>query len=85
MINNSTLGELQLSGASAVVTKVTGTGRATIGADEMTISDDGFAGLSVEGTGDVALEMLFLKFCKLSGGSEYCWQRSGNSKERCLC
>lgn len=56
VINNSTLGELQLSGASAVVTKVTGTGRATIGADEMTISDDGFAGLSVEGTGDVALE-----------------------------
>ena len=56
VINNSTLGELKLSGASAVVTKVTGTGRATIGADEMTISDDGFAGLSVEGTGDVALE-----------------------------
>lgn len=61
VINNSTLGELQLSGASAVVTKVTGTGRATIGADEMTISDDGFAGLSVEGTGDVALENVVSK------------------------
>lgn len=61
VINNSTLGELNLSGASAVVTKVTGTGRATIGADEMTISDDGFAGLSVEGTGDVALENVVSK------------------------
>ena len=61
VINNSTLGELKLSGASAVVTKVTGTGRATIGADEMTISDDGFAGLSVEGTGDVALENVVSK------------------------
>ena len=61
VINNSTLGELQLSGASAVVTKVTGTGRATIGADEMTISDDGFVGLSVEGTGDVALENVVSK------------------------
>ena len=61
VINNSTLGELQLSGASAVVTKVTGTGRTTIGADEMTISDDGFAGLSVEGTGDVALENVVSK------------------------
>lgn len=61
VINNSTLGELQLSGASAVVTKITGTGRATIGADEMTISDDGFAGLSVEGTGDVALENVVSK------------------------
>lgn len=61
VINNSTLGELQLSGASAVVTKVTGTGRATIGADEMTISDDSFAGLSVEGTGDVALENVVSK------------------------
>lgn len=61
VINNSTLGELQLSGASAVVTKVTGTGRATIGADEMTISDDGFAGLSVEGTGDVALKNVVSK------------------------
>lgn len=61
VINNSTLGELQLSGASAVVTKVTGTGRAIIGADEMTISDDGFAGLSVEGTGDVALENVVSK------------------------
>lgn len=61
VINNSTLGELQLSGASAVVTKVTGTGRATIGADVMTISDDGFAGLSVEGTGDVALENVVSK------------------------
>lgn len=61
VINNSTLGELNLSGASAVVTKVTGTGRATIGADEMTISDDSFAGLSVEGTGDVALENVVSK------------------------
>ena len=61
VINNSTLGELNLSGASAVVTKVTGTGRATIGADEMTISDDSFVGLSVEGTGDVALENVVSK------------------------
>ena len=61
VINNSTLGELNLSGASAVVTKVTGTGRATIGADEMTISDDSFAGLSIGGTGDVALENVVSK------------------------
>lgn len=61
VINNSTLGELNLSGASAVVTKVTGTGRARIGADEMTISDDSFVGLSVEGTGDVALENVVSK------------------------
>ena len=56
VINNSTLGELNLSGASASVTNVTGTGRASIGADEMTISDDSFAGLSIGGTGDVTLE-----------------------------
>lgn len=56
VINNSTVGELNLSGTTAVVTKVTGTGRAIIGADEMTISDDSFAGLSVGGTGDVTLE-----------------------------
>lgn len=61
VINNSTLGELNLSGASAVVTKVTGTGRASIGADEMTISDDSFAGLSIGGTGDVALENVVSK------------------------
>lgn len=61
VINNSTLGEVNLSGASAVVTKVTGTGRARIGADEMTISDDSFVGLSVEGTGDVALENVVSK------------------------
>lgn len=56
VINNSTLGELNLSGASASVTNVTGTGRASIGADEMTISDDSFAGLTIGGTGDVTLE-----------------------------
>ena len=56
VINNSTVGELNLSGTTAVVTKVTGTGRAIIGAGEMTINDDSFAGLSVGGTGDVTLE-----------------------------
>ena len=61
VINNSTLGDLDLSGASAVVTKVTGTGRASIGANEMTISDDSFAGLSIGGTGDVALENVVSK------------------------
>ena len=61
VINNSTLGDLDLSGTSAVVTKVTGTGRASIGANEMTISDDSFAGLSIGGTGDVTLENVVSK------------------------
>ena len=62
VINNCpSIGALTLSGASAVVTKVTVADKATINAAEMTISDDNFGGLAVGGTGDVALENVVSK------------------------
>lgn len=55
-VSNSKMNAISLYGAYASVTDVETTGNVEIGADEMVIKDDTFAGLEVSGTGDAALE-----------------------------
>lgn len=68
-ITNSSMPRMEVSGASATVKNVTTKGAVTIGAAEMVISDDEFAGLEIGGTGDVTLEKVSVTKSARNGGA----------------
>ena len=82
VINKSSLGELTLGGTAATVTETTTTGKAHLGADEITIKDDSFVGLKIDGSGDTILENINSKGTSLNcaleiGGSGQITVKSG--------